>query len=180
MLLNYLKFSLRLLIQSPSSTFINVAGLSVGFATFLLLYPYTAYELKSDQYHKDSERIARLSGDFKWTDDNQNWNGFLVPFNFWRVANEIKNTFPQVEAVTRLVPQTLFRKERHGTDKELFVTVYNDLANKKNFRETQVIFADTNFFQFFTIPIQRGDSHHIFDVANTVAISEKTSKKIFW
>ena len=101
-----------MLIQSPFSTFINVAGLSVGFATFLLLYPYTAYELKSDQYHKDSERIARLSGDFKWTDDNQNWNGFLVPFNFWRVANEIKNTFPQVEAVTRLVPQTLFRKER--------------------------------------------------------------------
>jgi putative ABC transport system permease protein len=180
MLLSYLKFSLRLLTRNPFFTFINVAGLSVGFATFLLLYPYTAYELKSDQYHKDSERIARLSGDFKWTDDNKNWNGFLAPFNFWGVASGIKNTFPQVEAVTRLVPQTLFKKERQGVDNELFVTVYNNLTNKKtSFRESQVIFADHNFFQFFTIPIQGGDPHHILDDANSVAISEKTSKKYF-
>ena len=167
MLLNYLKFSLRLLKRTPFFTFINVTGLSVGFATFLLLYPYTAYELKSDQYHKDSERIARLSGDFKWTDDNQNWNGFLAPFNFWGVASGIKNTFPQVEAVTRLVPQTLFKKERQGVDNELFVTVYNDLTNKKtSFRESRVIFADPNFFQFFTIPIQGVDPHQILDDAN--------------
>ena len=86
MLLNYIKFSLRLLARNRFITIINVAGLSIGFATFIMLYPYTAYELTSDQYHQDSDRIARLSGDFKWTDDNQNWNGFQAPFNYWGVA----------------------------------------------------------------------------------------------
>ena len=121
MLINNLKFSFRLLMLSPFSASINIIGLAVGFATFLLLYTHTSYELKSDQYHRDAERIARLSGDFKWTDDNHNWNGFLAPFNFWRVANEIDNTIPQVEAVARLVPLTLFKKERQGVDKELSI-----------------------------------------------------------
>ena len=35
MLLNYLKLSLRLLARNPFFTFINVIGLSVGFAVFL-------------------------------------------------------------------------------------------------------------------------------------------------
>ena len=180
MFLTYLKFSLRLLRRNPFLTFINVAGLSVGFATFLLLYPYAVYQLKSDQYHKDSERIARLSIDFKWADDNQNWNGFLGAFNWWGVANQIKNTFPQVEDVTRLAPQSVFAKERQGTDKELVITVYSAKANKKtSFRESKVIFAEPNFFQFFTIPIEQGDTHHILDDANSVAISEQTSRKYF-
>jgi len=37
MLLNYLKFSLRLVTRNPFFTLINVTGLSVGFATRLPL-----------------------------------------------------------------------------------------------------------------------------------------------
>jgi len=60
MLLSYLKLSLRLLIRNPFFTFINVLGLAVGFASFMVLWNYSQHELKSDQFHKDYERIYRL------------------------------------------------------------------------------------------------------------------------
>ena len=41
MLLNYLKLAVRLLLRNPFFTFINIAGLSVGFAVFFILWPFT-------------------------------------------------------------------------------------------------------------------------------------------
>ena len=64
MLLNYIKLSIRLLIRSPFLTFINIGGLSVGFAVFFILWHHSTYELKSDQFHKDYERIYRAYCDF--------------------------------------------------------------------------------------------------------------------
>ncbi len=61
MIFNYLKLAIRLLIRNPFFTFINVLGLSVGFAVFIALWPYTKSELKSDQFHKNADRIGRLS-----------------------------------------------------------------------------------------------------------------------
>ena len=62
MILNYLKLAIRLLLRNPFFTFINVLGLSVGFAAFYILWPYAQSELKSDQFHKDYENIARFRG----------------------------------------------------------------------------------------------------------------------
>ncbi len=76
MLLNYLKLAFRLLLRNPFFTFINVLGLSVGFAAFYILWPYTQSELKSDQFHKDYENIARLTWHHRWTDNNQHWDEF--------------------------------------------------------------------------------------------------------
>ena len=70
MLLNYFKLSARLLVRNPFLTLINVAGLSAGLATFLLLWPLAEFELKSDQYHQDADRMVRVGVDFKWTDDD--------------------------------------------------------------------------------------------------------------
>ena len=61
MLFNYFKLSVRLLVRNPFFAFINVLGLSVGFAAFIVLWPYTQSELETDQFLKDAERIGRLS-----------------------------------------------------------------------------------------------------------------------
>ncbi len=108
MLLNYFKLSARLLIRNPFLTLINVAGLSAGLATFLLLWPLAEFELKSDRYHNDADRMVRVGVDYKWTDDGQNWNGLLGSFNWIGVAHQIKQTFPQVEDAAWLVPQAYY------------------------------------------------------------------------
>ena len=179
MLLNYFKLALRLMARNPFSTCINVTGLAVGFATFLLLWPYAANELKSDQYHPDANRIVRLGVDLKWTDDNQNWNGFLGAFNFWGVAHAAGSTFPKVESITRLVPQLNFKSNLHTIDRDFFVSIRSASGNNVIHRETQAIFADTNFFQFFKIPLVEGDAQSVIDAPNTVALSKTCSKRYF-
>src|SRR3990170_6978211 len=114
MVLNYIKLSFRLLLRNPFFSLINIAGLSIGFATFLLLWPYTEFELSSDKYHKDADRIVRLNIDFNWTDDQKNWEGFVGAFNWFGVAHEIRQNFAQVEDLTRITPQRSFRKESDG------------------------------------------------------------------
>ncbi|HRJ31322.1 MAG TPA: ABC transporter permease [Cyclobacteriaceae bacterium] len=179
MILNYIKLSFRLMARNPFFTFINVAGLSVGFATFLLLWPYAEHELKSDQYHQHADRIARLAIDFKWTDNDNNWDGFLGAFNSWGVAHEISKTFPRVEEVTRISIPNSFDKKLQGIDKDLFITIIKNTDEKIHYREPQSIFADPNFFQFFTIPLISGDKQHVLDAPNTVVLSEATAKKYF-
>lgn len=179
MLLNYFKLTLRLLIRNPFTTFIHVAGLAAGFATFMILWPYAEYELRSDQYHKDADRIARLSVDFKWTDNGQNWNGMLGVFNSWGVARQVANTFPNVEDVVRMVPQLNFTEQLHGLDNHFFISVHDLSGNKTTYRETQAVLADPNLFQFFSIPLVAGDAHHVLEVPNSIVISETVSKKYF-
>jgi putative ABC transport system permease protein len=63
MLHNYLKLATRLLIRNPFFTIINVVGLAIGFTAFFALWQYSTSELKSDRYHKDFDRIARIGVD---------------------------------------------------------------------------------------------------------------------
>src|SRR6187401_999800 len=100
MIKNYLKLSLRLLLRNPFLTFIHIAGLSIGLATFMLLWPLAEFELQSDQYHKDADRIIRVGVDFQWTDDNQTWEGFNGAFNYIGVTYEMEQTMTQVESGT--------------------------------------------------------------------------------
>ena len=78
MLLHNLKLALRLLVRNVFFSFINIVGLSVGFAAFFGLWQYANSELKSDQYHPDFDRIARLCFDWKWTDDGTNWGHHII------------------------------------------------------------------------------------------------------
>ena len=179
MFLNYLKLSARILMRNPFVTFIHVAGLSIGLATFMMLWPLAEFELKSDQYHKDSERIVRLGVDYKWTDDNQNWEGFLGAFNWVSVLNEIERTVSQVESTTWLIPQFYFDKKVYGISKKLFVTVLHGSLDKTTFGETGAIIAAPNLFQFFTIPLRAGNAETLLENPNAVVLSETTARKYF-
>lgn len=58
MLLNGLKLSFPQLVSNPFHALINIFGLAVGLVSFYILWEYSISELKSDQYHKDFNRIA--------------------------------------------------------------------------------------------------------------------------
>ena len=76
MLLNYIKLALRLLVRSPFFTFINVVGLSVGFAVFFVLWQHATYELGSDQFHKEHERIYRVYHHFRFA-EGDSWDDYV-------------------------------------------------------------------------------------------------------
>ena len=112
MLLNYLKLSIRLLVRNPFLTFINLAGLAIGFSSFYALWEYAATELRSDQYHQDAERIARIGINWNWTEDGgKTWGHNTVGFGKPSLLTAVKEDFPEVENTVRILSQQAFSPE---------------------------------------------------------------------
>ena len=179
MILNYVKLAFRLLLRNPFFTFINVLGLSVGFAAFYILWPYAQSELKSDQFHKDYENIARLTWHHRWTDNNQDWDEFYNAINFCGVANQIADEFSEIKDLTRFVPQKIFSKPLQGITNSMFFAVYKSDSAKELFSEENTAFADPNFFEFFSFPLELGDAATVLSQPASVVISQRHRIKYF-
>lgn len=178
MLLSYLKLSLRLLARNPFFTFINIAGLSIGFAAFIILWPYAQSELKSDQFHKDYKKIARLSRYYQYNEGKVDRGLYLAPHNSG-IAKQFLNDYHEITDLTRIIPQEYFETFRQGFDKDLLIAVISKKKTKDFFREKNVAFADPNFFTFFSFPVVEGDAKYFLSRPNTVVLSEKNARKYF-
>ena len=144
MLLNYLKLSLRLLARNPFFTGINVAGLSVGFAVFFILWQYATSELQTDKMWKDSDRIVRLlfSGE---ADFEYNTSGYPPG-----AAGMMVDVLPELSEYVRVCMQEDFRKAfALDHDKEIFLTSYLPNEQKLSFQETKLAYADPSLLTFF-------------------------------
>ncbi len=60
MLKNYLTTAVRNLYKNKGFSFINIFGLSIGLASFMLISLYVYHELSMDRYHKKANRIYRI------------------------------------------------------------------------------------------------------------------------
>lgn len=189
MLLNYLKLSLRLLARNPFFTFINVAGLSVGFVVFIVLWQHATYELNSDQFHSDHKKIYRSYCDF-FFEQGDVWDHYvystLPPILIQRVAERSED----VESVTRLIHQKNFNAVRWRgpqTDtagyselsSDVVMSFYDQRGDKFSFSETKSCFADPNFFQFFSLRLIKGEPQSVLNRADAIVLSESTARKYF-
>ena len=59
---NYLKIAFRNVLKHKATAAINIIGLSIGLASFILILMYVLDELSYDRYHQDADRIYRLVG----------------------------------------------------------------------------------------------------------------------
>ncbi len=72
MIKNYLTIALRNLTRQPGYTLINVLGLAVGLACFMIIMMYLVDEMSYDKWHKNGDPIG------KTLDIPQNDNDLLV------------------------------------------------------------------------------------------------------
>ncbi|GAB4027582.1 FtsX-like permease family protein [Spirosoma gilvum] len=79
MLLNYLKIAIRNLSRNRLTTLLNVAGLSVGVASCLVIYLIVQFELSFDKRVPDREQVYRLVSKFKFGDDFYHNPGLSAP-----------------------------------------------------------------------------------------------------
>ncbi|MBX7126328.1 MAG: ABC transporter permease [Cyclobacteriaceae bacterium] len=178
MLLNYLKLSLRLLARNPFFTGINILGLSVGFASFFILWQYSSSELKADQHHQDFEQIGRLGAYWRFPQEG-NWG--LLTFGGIRLhqAPTIAEDFPQVEQYVRVLMQPEFDPDLVGHDSRIVVSLSREDGGRELFEETRMVYTDSNFFSFFTIPLLKGEKTTVLKNARTVVLAEQTARKYF-
>src|SRR6186713_1211141 len=99
MLKNFFIVAIRNLFSQKYYAAINILGLAVALAAFLLINLYVLGEFSYDRHHPDSERIYRVERDFILADQDE-----LLPGNSEAVGALLMDNFPEVEDFTRVFP----------------------------------------------------------------------------
>ena len=90
---NYFKSTFRKLLKDRQYTLINVAGLSTGFALFLIIALYVQRELAIDKHHANDELIYRVNTEYT------NNDGIVTQYSsgYQPTAAALSADFPEVE-----------------------------------------------------------------------------------
>ena len=83
MFTNYIKVAFRQLIRQKGYSFINIIGLTIGMACFILIGLWVQDELSFDRFHEKKDRIFRI---LNKTDD-----GDLIPSPTYALAPALKS-----------------------------------------------------------------------------------------
>lgn len=160
MLRNILLITWRNLTKNRVYTLINVTGLALGIAAFLLISAYINFEKSYDRTHAGGEHIYRVEsrfykGDHLTDDWATSTNGY---------ARAMQDNLPGIVSYTRI--------DWHNAER---MVRYQEVKH----REEHVCFADSNFFAFFSYPLLKGDPLTVLKEVNTVVISEAAAQKYF-
>jgi putative ABC transport system permease protein len=161
---NYLKSALKALNKNKGFTAINIVGLSVGIAACLLIVLYVVNELSYDKYNANASRIYRVTQNAKLNGNEASYATSPEPLK------QAFTTLPEIEKATRLIPSTsLFL-----SPKKFFVKKGNTSLEEKN-----VVFAESDLFSMFTLPMIDGNPSTSLSEPNSAVITESTAKKYF-
>lgn len=163
MLTNFLKFSIRNIMREKYFSMINVIGLSLGIAVCLLIWSYVRFELSYDLFHKDIERLYRVNQTLIWSPE-----GGMMGSTGPQLAMVLGEEFPEVEEVMRV-----------NTPGGYLIRYQRPNGEIAAFNEENVLAADSNFFNFFTIPLKEGNPATALKGVDKVVISDQIARKIF-
>jgi putative ABC transport system permease protein len=155
---NLIKHSLRSFKRQRAYIVINILGLSIGIACSLLIAIFVINEASYDKFNVKKDRIVRLILNGKI--GGQEITG---AYTCCQMGPTMVKEFPEVEDYLRM-------NGRGPT-----VVEYNN----QTFTEEHLIEADSSFFNFFSIPVIKGDVKNLLNAPNRVVLSESTAKKIF-
>ena len=97
MIKNYFKTAWRNLLKNKTFSFINISGLSIGIAAFLLIVHYLRFEYSFDSFNVNKDRIYRVP----MVISEINGKPQTFAFTFPAVAPAMKKDFPEIEEVVR-------------------------------------------------------------------------------
>ncbi len=155
MLKNYLKLAYRNIKRQKLYSFINISGLSIGIACFLLISLWVFDELSYDQFHINKERIFRVN--------TMTSEYGLVTSSSWRLGPALKEKYPEIEAYTRIWP---FSRS---------LVKYKD----KIFDESSFWLADPALFRMTSFQFIQGSRESALKDKYTVVITEETAQRYF-
>lgn len=158
MLKNYIKTAWRNLWKNKSFSVINILGLSIGLACFILISLFVINELSYDRYNQKADRIFRVNSDILFGGTSFSLGESPDP-----MGAALKNDFPQVEQYTRIFTNGS-REIKKGN---VFINE-PDIAN-----------VDSTFFDVFSLPALYGDTHSALNEPNTVVVTERMAIKYF-
>ncbi|MEM6841249.1 MAG: ABC transporter permease [Bacteroidota bacterium] len=156
---NYLTTGTRNLLKHKLATTINILGLAIGLASFLLISEYVRFEESYDRFFTDADHIYRLS-------TVQRVNGEVRvkdAMTYYPAPKVLKDELPEVKeaTVTYKFEEIIIRRE------------------ESVIQEKQVIAADSNFFKVFDYRIIQGSSETMLTEPYALVLTESKAKFYF-
>lgn len=155
---SYLKTILRNLLKNKVFSFVNIAGLAIGVACFILIALFVSDELSYDSYNKNADRIYRINSHYKIGGNRFNLANSPVP-----MAGVLQSEYPEIQSAVRI-----FRGEN------IYVKKDDEFIKEENF-----FYADSTMFDIFTIEFVSGNPSTALLQPNSVVLTTKSAEKYF-
>ena len=148
-----------------SNSFVNIAGLMVGFAAFLLIFLVIQYEQSFDNFHTKGNRIYRVVRIGKNPTNREYRTG--VPFP---VTPTLRADFPRLANAAAIF----------GVGGVQVNVTAADGSGLKKFKEGNNVFiAEPQFFKMFDFGLAEGNIANAISDPNTALLTKEIASKYF-
>jgi len=148
----YMKIILRNIKRQKGYSVINIAGLSIGIALFILIMLFVLNEHSYDRFNEKFDRIHRI----------ELGSGCVMPTG---IAHFLAGQIPEIEEIVRFYP---------SFGKEYLIKHDGNYLKIRNF-----VFADSSVFKVFTFPFATGIPENALKDPFSLVITERTAERIF-
>ena len=156
---NYIKTAFRNIRRYKGYFLINIAGLTVGMACFILIFLWAYDELNYDTFHSHSDRLCRII--LKKAGDPSDPG---IPSSPYILPKILKDDYPEIIEAARVRTRAYPSAVRYGD-----ITFY----------EQSFFLTDNSFFSMFTYEFLEGDPKSVLKDPNSVVITQKAARKYF-
>jgi putative ABC transport system permease protein len=159
MVRNFFKVALRNMRKQSLFSFINILGLSIGMAASLFVILYVTDELSYDKFHADIDKMYRidLSGSIAGQE-------IITTNSCPPLGPAMVTEIPEIASSLRM---------------QRLTDVVIKIGTESFIEEDKMLFADSNFFEFFDFILLEGDPGTVLNKPNSVVITEEMAHKYF-
>ncbi len=159
MLKSYVLIALRNLKKQKAYSLINIIGMAVGMAGFILFALMAGVKLRADKFHEKADRIYSVVQVFQ----TENKEEHHIAYTPGPMAQALREEFPEIADTTRVYPSGRITLRR-GED---------------TFSERSVLFVDPAFLSVFSFKLAAGNPETALQEPYSMVMSEAAAEKYF-
>jgi len=157
---NYFKIAWRNLSRRRAYALLNIFGLAIGMACFLMIIQYVAYEKSYDRFNRVAKDIVRVR-----LDGYQQGNlAYRSATSYPAIGPTAKKELPDVEDYCRLY-----------NVQQLMI---NEQKNVK-FNELKGYYADPSVVSMLGLQLVKGDPKEVLNAVDKMIVSQSFARKYF-
>jgi len=156
---SYLLIALRNLKKQKAYSLINIAGMAVGMAGFILFALMAGVKLNADKFHENADRIYSVVQVVQAENKEENH----LAFTPGPIADAMRLEFPEIEDVVRVYPGGRMILKR----------------GDESFFEDSILFVDPNFLSMFSFKMAAGNPEAALSEPYSMVLSEAAAIKYF-
>lgn len=157
MLRIYFKIAVKQLLKNKTFSVVNIVGLAIGMASFILIALWIKDEMSYDLFHAKKDRIYQVWNKGSWSGKIECWN--VTPKV---MAGTLREFYPEIEKVARVD----WENSRLVTYKDKKISIMGQAV-------------DPEFLSIFDYKLLEGDTATVFKDPLSIVITPSFAEKVF-